>query len=201
MSWIKEIPFDEAEGELKRLYKRVSGPENNVDNIMGVHSLRPHSMEGHMRLYKNVLHHANNTLPKSYLETVGTYVSFLNQCSYCVEHHFSGLKRLLNDKAKSAIIYESIQSGNIERAFEPKDLAGLKYAKELTLNASAMQEESIRELRRLGYSDGEILELNQVVAYFNYANRTVLGLGVSTKGDVLGLSPNENSDPSNWSHS
>ena len=47
MSWIKTIPFDEATGKLKQLYKRVTGPNNNVDNIMAVHSLRPHSMEGH----------------------------------------------------------------------------------------------------------------------------------------------------------
>ena len=48
--------------------------------------------------------------------------------------------------------------------------------------------------------DGEILEVNQVVAYFCYANRTVLGLGVTTEGDIIGLSPNENDDPDNWNH-
>ena len=50
-------------------------------------------------------------------------------------------------------------------------------------------------------ADGEILEINQVCSYFAYANRTVLGLGVITKGDILGLSPNESDDPDNWSHS
>ncbi|MEC7767911.1 MAG: alkylhydroperoxidase, partial [Acidobacteriota bacterium] len=30
---------------------------------------------------------------------------------------------------------------------------------------------------------------NQVVAYFNYANRVLNGLGVTTEGDVLGTSP------------
>jgi hypothetical protein len=39
-----------------------------------------------------------------------------------------------------------------------------------------------------------------VVSYFAYANRTVLGLGVNTDGDVLGLSPGDNDDPDNWSH-
>jgi hypothetical protein len=28
----------------------------------------------------------------------------------------------------------------------------------------------------------------------------VLGLGVTTEGDILGLSPNENKDSSNWNH-
>ncbi|SVD60919.1 uncharacterized protein METZ01_LOCUS413773, partial [marine metagenome] len=61
-------------------------------------------------------------------------------------------------------------------------------------------EEIVTELRNLGYDDGEILEINQVSAYFGYANRTVLGMGCSTVGDILGLSPNDSDDPDNWSH-
>ena len=58
MTWIKTIPYEEAEGQLLKLYERVKGPDNNIDNIMLAHSLRPHSMTGHMTLYKNVLHHS-----------------------------------------------------------------------------------------------------------------------------------------------
>ena len=32
------------------------------------------------------------------------------------------------------------------------------------------------------------------------ANRTVLGLGCSTEGDELGLSPGQSDDPDDWSH-
>ena len=56
-------------------------------------------------------------------------------------------------------------------------------------------------LRDAGFDDGEILEINQVTAYFAYANRTVLGLGINTAGDIIGLSPGDSSDPDNWSHS
>ena len=59
----------------------------------------------------------------------------------------------------------------------------------------------ITELRDLGYTDGEILEINQVTAYFSYANRTVLGLGCSTDGDIIGLSPGNSQDPNDWGHS
>ena len=75
------------------------------------------------------------------------------------------------------------------------------YAKKLTCDHFAIQEDDIHILRKNGFSDGEILEINQVVSYFNYVNRTVLGLGVNTDGDVLGLSPNESDDANNWSHS
>ena len=50
MSWTKTVAFAEATGRLKKLYDRVTRPDGNVDNIMMIHSLRPHSMEGHMVL-------------------------------------------------------------------------------------------------------------------------------------------------------
>lgn len=61
--------------------------------------------------------------------------------------------------------------------------------------------EDIELLQTNDIDDGEILEVNQVTAYFGYANRTVLGLGTTTLGDELGLSPGNNNNPEDWSHS
>lgn len=202
MAWIKTVPYEEAKGKLKMLYDRVKGPDNNVDNIMMMHSLRPHSMEGHMAIYKYVLHHSGNTIPKWFLECLGVWVSSLNECNYCVEHHFAGMKRLVQDDAKSAALRVAIETGNIDAA--PLDEAqrqAMRYVRTLTRDPAALQEVDVEELRAVGWDDGEILEINQVSAYFGYANRTVLGLGCSTKGDIIGLSPNNNADPDDWNHS
>ncbi|NIS88616.1 MAG: peroxidase-related enzyme [Woeseiaceae bacterium] len=200
MTWISTISYDDAEGALKELYDRIKGPNDNVDNIMLAHSLRPHTMTGHMTLYKYVLHHPRNTLPKSYLETVGVYVSLLNECDYCVEHHFAGLARLLGDDERAAEIRRSLEAGDPAAAFTGRELAGLEYAARLTTAAGTLDEGAVEALRDAGFDDGEILELNQVTAYFAYANRTVLGLGIATDGDIIGLSPGDSSDPDNWSH-
>lgn len=200
MSWIQVISYQESEGKLRRLYDKVTGPNNNVDNIMMVHGLRPHTMTGHMSLYKNVLHNSNNTLPKWYLETLGVLVSMLNHCEYCVRHHFSGLKRLLHDDEKSSTIKKALEKRVYSDFFETKLSQGLVYAEKLTMDPTSVQEGDIKMMRAVGITDGEILEINQVVSYFNYANRTVLGLGVSTEGDILGLSPNNSDDENNWNH-
>ncbi len=200
MSWIKEVKYKDANIELKKLYDRIKGPNDNIDNILSVHSLRPNSLLGHMTLYKNVLHSSKNILPKWYLETLGVYVSYLNHCSYCVDHHLAGLEKLLNDSARASRIFDCIKSDNMEECLDKKFAHGAVYAKNLTLSAEKIKESDIQLLRNVGLNDGEILEINQVVSYFNYANRTVLGLGVNTNGDILGLSPNDNEDSSNWSH-
>ena len=202
MSWIDTIAYEKANAKLKALYDRVKGPNNNVDNIMMMHSLRPHTMEGHMAIYKYVLHHRDNTIDKWFLETLGVWVSTLNKCEYCVEHHFAGLKRLLNDDEKATQIRSAIDTNKIEVApLENCQKTAMEYARKLTHNPGSIREESIEKLRADGYTDGDILEINQVCAYFSYANRTVLGLGCSTKGDILGLSPNNNDDPNDWGHS
>lgn len=201
MSWIKEISYTDATGQLKKIYDRIKGPNNNIDNVLSIHSLRPHTLIGHMGLYKNVLHNSNNTLPKWYLETLGVYVSNLNQCSYCVDHHAAGLKRLLNDDSKFQEIISCLLEDEVQNHFKYQYLAGLQYAKQLTLSHHTIVESDIHTLREQNLSDGEILEINQVVSYFNYVNRTVVGLGVNTDGDIIGLSPNNSDDAENWNHS
>lgn len=52
------------------------------------------------------------------------------------------------------------------------------YAYKLTLDPSAMTEGDLTPLRGVGLSDRDIVDLNQVVAYFNYVNRIADGLGV-----------------------
>jgi uncharacterized peroxidase-related enzyme len=201
MTWITTVPFEQATGKLKMLYERVTGPDNNVDNIMMAHSLRPHTMEGHMAIYKHVLHHSGNTIPKWFLEVLGVLVSSLNGCDYCEIHHFSGMKRELGDDARADAIRVAIAQRDIASApLDGAQQAAMVYAQKLTESPGEMIEADVEALRAVGFDDGQILEINQVSSYFSYANRTVLGLGCSTKGDVIGLSPGNSQDPDDWGH-
>ncbi len=199
--WIRTISFEAATGKLRKLYERITGPNNNVDNIMLAHSLRPHTMEGHMSLYKHVLHNSANQLPKWYLEAIGVYVSRLNACDYCFDHHLAGMTRLLADPERSDVVGAALKNQSPGDAFDGRELAGLNYAARLSTAPAEITASDLEELRSAGFDDGEILEINQVTAYFAYANRTVLGLGINTEGDIIGLSPGDSDDPDNWSHS
>ncbi|MEO9805379.1 MAG: peroxidase-related enzyme [Reichenbachiella sp.] len=201
MAWIKQIDYKDSTGRLRKIYDRIKGEGDYIDNILKVHGLRPFSLEGHMALYKYVLHNQTNSLPVHLLEAIGVYVSSLNQCTYCVDHHFEGMKRLLKDDERAHKILESLNSDQPCDAFERKECTIFDYARKLALNPAELKESDLHKMREEGFDDGEILEVNQVVSYFCYANRTVLGLGVSTDGDILGLSPNDQSNDSNWSHS
>ncbi len=200
MSWIQTIDYASAGPALRMVYDRVKGADNYIDNVLKVHSLRPHTLFGHMALYKNVLHHADNQLPKWYLEAIGVYVSYLNQCAYCINHHLAGFERLYTEKNGSAKLMKAIESDALSQFFDSKFCPGAQYARSLTLGNQHIGHTDFLSLRDAGFSDGEILELNQVISYFNYVNRTVNGLGVNLDGDIPGLSPGVNDDPNNWHH-
>ena len=200
MTWIETIGFKDAVGKLRGYYDRMAGPGGNVDNIMLAHSLRPHTLEGHMTLYKHVLHHPKNCVPKWFLEAIGVHVSLLNHCDYCVEHHHAGMVRLIGDEPRAAAIRAALETGRFSPPFSPAEAAALDYARKLTERPAAVGPDDIEALRAAGWDDGEILEINQVTAYFGYANRTVLGLGVDRAGDVLGLSPDGGEEDEGWRH-
>jgi len=190
MSWIKIIGPAEADGRLKKIYERSAGG-GQVDQILQVHSLRPHTLEGHMALYRAVLHHPHNSLDQPFAEAIGVLVSRVNGCDYCVEHHLAGMRRALRDPARADAWARALAYGPRDEVFDTRQRAALAYAERLALEPADLAEEHIEVLRRSGWSDGEILEVNQITAYFCYANRTVLGLGVTTEGEKLGEHPRE----------
>lgn len=203
MAFIKVIHPQEAEGKLAEIYRLVRGPGGQVDQVLQIHSLRPHTLQGHMALYKASLHDTRNTLPVWYLECFGVLVSRLNECAYCDVHHGTGLKRLLRreklDYAAYDAAIERVRLGEKGTSpFTARERAGLEYGLKLTLDPGAVTQADIDRLRRKEFSDGQILEINQVTAYFAYANRTVTGLGVDTAGEVLGLAPDDDSE--DWHH-
>jgi uncharacterized peroxidase-related enzyme len=198
MPHIKVIGPEHASGRLLKIYQRISDPGGQVDNVLQIHSLRPHSLEGHMALYKAVLHHPRNTLPTWFLESIGVLVSLLNQCGYCARHHSAGLKGLLQDASYSYEDYrEQLDSEFPGEPFTAAEQTALAYARTLTLDPGGVGPAHIDAMKAVGLKDGQILEINQVSAYFAYANRTVTGLGVDTAGEVLGLSPGDSED---WQH-
>ena len=185
-AWIKMIADDEADETLKPFFDRVRTPHGTVDNVMRAHSLRPHTMDGHVVLYRSVLHNPDNTLPFWFLELVASYVSILNNCDYSLRHHFTNARHLIGDDARADAVRAALDAHRPEDAFDGKELALLVYAGKLTTEVGAMAEADIGAVRAASADDGEILEVNQVCAYFNYSNRLLNGLGVTTEGDIIG---------------
>lgn len=151
MTWIQITEPSNSSDRLKSLLATVKRSTGQVDNILHAHSLRPHTLAGHMALYRSVMH-----------------------------HHKAALERLINDRSIAARVYDSLATDHVEGTFAGGALAAMRYVKVLTLTPSNIHERFVSDMRSAGLGDADILEINQVASYFAYANRTALGLGVET---------------------
>ncbi len=61
----------------------------------------------------------------------------------------------------------------------------LDYAVKLTREPWAMVEQDVSRLREVGFTDTDILDIAQIVAYFAYANRIADGLGIGVEPEKL----------------
>lgn len=185
-AWIKMISDEEADTVLHDALEIARTPHGTVDNVMRVHSLRPSTMHGHVALYRSVLHDDANTLPMWLQETISSYVSILNDCPYSLANHWANARHLIDDPARADRIEMSLHARRLEDEFDGADLALLKYAEKLTLAPGDIVKSDVDRLSEAGVDDGQILEANQIIGYFNYVNRCLNGLGVTTEGDVVG---------------
>jgi uncharacterized peroxidase-related enzyme len=185
-AWISMIEDAEAGPALTSALDAARTPHGTVDNVMRVHSHRPNTMNGHVVLYRAALHDDANTLPTWLQETIASYVSVLNDCTYSYANHWKNAAHLIGDADRADRIEAALQSRRPEDVFDGAELALMRYAEKLTMTPGRMTEPDVAALRAAGLDDGAILEANQIVCYFNYVNRSINGLGVTTEGDIVG---------------
>ena len=74
----------------------------------------------------------------------------------------------------------------LKNTFNGKEIAILHYSKKLTCQVGNLKKVDVIKLKQAGCDDGEILEVNQVAAYFNYSNCVLNELAVSLDGEKIG---------------
>ena len=173
MSWIEEIPEDEASGELAEVYAALIAQRGKVANILKVHSLNPGAMQKHLDLYMHLLF-GKSGLSRADREAIAVVTSASNNCAYCVTHHAEALSRYEKDELA---VNELIQGLKFEDRSDRTSVM-LTYAGKLTRAPDDVHEADVERLRAAGFSDRDILDINLVTAYFNFVNRIALGLGV-----------------------
>lgn len=82
--------------------------------------------------------------------------------------------RLVKDEEFVAQILKDWRKAKLNK----KQSTMLDYAEKLTVTPAKMEKSDIEKLKEAGYTDKDILDINQIVCYFAYVNRLADGLGV-----------------------
>jgi uncharacterized peroxidase-related enzyme len=91
-----------------------------------------------------------------------------------VEHHGAALRRVSRDPA----LVEALKTDWRRAELDSRVREMLEYAIKLTRTPASVRREDVERLREAGLEDREILDVAQIVAYFNFVNRLADGLGV-----------------------
>ncbi len=89
-------------------------------------------------------------------------------------HHGAGLRRLTKNDTLVAQLKQDYRQAEISES----DRAMLDYAVKLTKTPWAVEKRDVEKLQHAGFSDAAILDINQIVGYYNFVNRLADGLGV-----------------------
>lgn len=174
MAFIKIIKESFAEGKLERLYKQLgANGDDTVSNILRVHSLKPDTLRAHLGLYKAIMFN-NSGLSRAQREMIAVITSDVNQCVYWVKHHGAALLKESSDKR----ILDKLLIDYKKAGLTDMEIIMLDYTIKLTKESCNVTINDINKLRDIGFTDQDIFDINQVVAYFNYVNRIASGLGV-----------------------
>ncbi|WP_165999979.1 carboxymuconolactone decarboxylase family protein [Bacillus sp. Cs-700] len=107
-------------------------------------------------------------------EAVVVFVSQLNGCEFCYTGHGNLLKEISEDES----ILEELNNYKSSNAFESHLKSILNYAEKLVANPKSLEKADLEKLKEHGYSEKEIVEINQLIAYTSYTNQTSIGLGL-----------------------
>lgn len=89
-------------------------------------------------------------------------------------HHRRGLRQLLKDDELLAAVETDWTTADLD----DKRRAMLAFSIKLTVTPGDMTPDDAESLRAVGFSDRDILDITEVVAYYAYANRIADGLGI-----------------------
>lgn len=174
MSWIRTIPWDEADGDLRDAYDWQARSLGEPAEFTMLGSLYPAITEERLRLYRAV-EGCPSDLSEIERQSAALVASTINSTAHCA----SGLRLKLASLGLDDAVLDMIEATPHDvTTGEARFDAICAHAAKLTATPSDMTADDLDRLREFGLDDLDLLDLNNIVAYYCYINRVVMGLGL-----------------------
>ena len=170
--WSLNIPIntDKVDKDTKEFLNIVEEKLGLVPNILKINTTNKKRFDAFNIFYKRLMQE-NNFLSKIEKELIAVVVSSINRCWYCCVSHTYSLGKLLKDGQKAKIILINYRSANISKKY----LAMLDFVSKLTQSSYLITSKDRNILRKVKFSEKEILEIIEITAFFNMTNRIASG--------------------------
>jgi uncharacterized peroxidase-related enzyme len=180
MPRIPAIHPENATGQAKRLLDGVESNLGFVPNIMRTMVNSPAVLQGYLDFSQAL---SKGNLSPKFREQIALAVSEVNACQYCLSAH-SAIGRLVG------LSEEAIEDSRKAESTDPKEATVLALTRKIVENRGWVSDEDLAKLRKLGFSQGDIVELIANISltlftnYFNHVAETEIDFPEVSKLEV-----------------
>lgn len=179
MAYIDTIDYNQSTGRLKEIYDELIHQRGKLAEVHKIQSLHSETILTHMNLYMSIMF-SRSPLSSQQREMMAVIVSLTNQCNYCIRHHCEALNFYWKNEERIHQLCKKYEDLDISTA----DKLLCDYAVLLTKTPqNILNDAHLLALKNAGMDDRSILDASLVIAYFNFVNRMVIGLGVELESD------------------
>lgn len=170
--WIETVPFEEAEGNLKLAYDKQAEKLGEPTPLTMLGSLYPDLTVQRMELY-DVVEDCPSTLSSVERQGVALAAAAVLQSEFLLDGVTAKFKAAGGSTAQA----EAIRQGRFDD-LSPKAAALAHYTRLTAENPHSVTIDDVAECRTAGATDLDILDANNLAAYYAYLARVCLGLGL-----------------------
>jgi len=146
-----------------------------VPNVLLAFTAKPEKFRTFTKFYNQImLDEETCRLSKLEREMIAVVVSSANRCYYCLVAHGHAVRQLSGDPQLGEMLVMNYRTAKLDS----RTRAMLDYAWKVTLRSAEVGDADREALKDAGLDEGEIFDVTDVVALFNYTNRLMQGLDV-----------------------
>ena len=142
-----------------------------VPNVLRAWAKRPQKLRNFITTY-NELMLGESGLSKLEREMIAVVVSSANRCYYCLVAHGQAVRQISGDPQLGEMMVMNYRVAELK----PRQRVMLDYAWKLTETPRLVDEADRKSLAKVGFSEDDIFDINEVVGFFNLTNRMAHGL-------------------------
>lgn len=153
--------------EISEIFSELREKVGQVPAAYRAFALHPHILQANWNRTKNILGKGN--LPLEMKEAIATRVSQVNDCQFCLRIHKENLAKL----GFELTMIEAIAEG--EASDERLDRV-LKFVSIATKNPHNLNDSDFNALKKLNFSEQDILEILTVMEMYTGYNKIIVAL-------------------------
>ncbi|MEP3945129.1 peroxidase-related enzyme [Ascidiaceihabitans sp.] len=159
-------PVDPMPADKQKYFDICQEKLGMVPNVLQAYTFDMTKFDAFTAMYNDLML-GDSGLTKLEREMIAVVVSSINKCYYCLTAHGAAVRQL----SGNPMLGEQLVMNWRVADLEPRMVAVLTFAENLTVASYKTSESDRQGLRDQGFSDRDIFDIASVVGFFNMTNR------------------------------